>query len=190
MKRVAIYARVSTVDKGQDVDTQLLQLREYATNRQFEIAFQYVDYASGTDKDRPQYKSLLNDAKKRKFDIVLVWKYDRFARSVQQLVNALNEFKALGIDFISYIENVDTTSATGELIFNIMASLAQFESSLISVRVKAGMERAKKQGKSVCRPTLSTDKINKIKELVGSQSLWAISKALNIPYSTVHKYAK
>jgi len=98
---------------------------------------------------------MMDAAKKRKIDVVLVWRYDRFARSTQALVNALKEFKTLGIDFISYQENIDTTTPTGELIFHVMASLAQFESSLISERVKAGMQRAKAQGKNISRPKLS-----------------------------------
>lgn len=88
--------------------------------------------------------------------MVLVWRYDRFARSTQALVNALKEFQSLGVDFISFKENIDTTTPTGELIFHVMASLAQFESSLISQRVRAGMARAKAQGKHVARPRWST----------------------------------
>jgi DNA invertase Pin-like site-specific DNA recombinase len=148
-KRVALYARVSTLDKGQDPETQLVQLRQYAQARNFEIVTEYIDYASGTSEDRTQYKLMMDAAKKRKIDVVLVWRYDRFARSTQALVNALKEFQSLGIDFISYQENIDTTTPTGELIFHVMASLAQFESSLISQRVKAGMARAKAQGKHI-----------------------------------------
>jgi DNA invertase Pin-like site-specific DNA recombinase len=142
-KRVALYARVSTLDKGQDPETQLVQLREYAKARSFEVITEFIDYASGTSEDRTQYKLMMATAKKRKIDVVLVWRYDRFARSTQALVNALKEFQSLGIDFISYQENIDTTTPTGELIFHVMASLAQFESSLISQRVKAGMARPK-----------------------------------------------
>ena len=145
-KRVALYARVSTLDKGQDPETQLAQLREYAARRGFEIVGEFIDFASGTSEERVRYKQMMMAAKKRKIDVVLVWRYDRFARSTQALVNALKEFRALGIDFISYQENIDTTTPTGELIFHVMASLAQFESSLISQRVKAGMQRAKAQG--------------------------------------------
>ncbi len=90
-KRVAIYARVSTFDKGQDPETQLLQLREYAGRRGFDIIDEYVDHATGTNEDRPNYQRLLDDVRKRKVDVVLVWRYDRFARSTQALINALNE---------------------------------------------------------------------------------------------------
>ena len=104
-KRVAIYARVSTLDKGQDPETQLLALRTYAAWRGFVPAGEYVDYASGRRDDRPQYQALLGAARKRHIDVVLVWRYDRFARSTQALVQALNEFHGLGVDFISYHSN-------------------------------------------------------------------------------------
>jgi DNA invertase Pin-like site-specific DNA recombinase len=148
-KRVAIYARVSTVDKGQDPETQLIALREYAKRRGFEIVGEYIDYASGAREDWPAYRALVEAARKRQTDVVLVWRYDRFARSTQALVHALKEFQGLGVDFISYQENIDTTTPQGEMIFTVMASLAQFESALISERVKAGMARAKAQGVSM-----------------------------------------
>ena len=154
-KRVAIYARVSTIDKGQDPETQLLALRDYAARRGLVPAGEYVDYASGMRDDRPQYQALLAAARKRHIDVVLVWRYDRFARSTQALVQALNEFHRLGVDFISYQENIDTTTPQGEMIFTVMASLAQFESALISERVKAGMARARAQGKRISRAPIA-----------------------------------
>ena len=154
-KRVAIYARVSTVDKGQDPETQLLGLRDYAARRAFVVVGEYVDYASGTREDRPQYQALFAAARRRQLDVVLVWRYDRFARSTPALVNALQEFHRLGVDFISYQEHIDTTTPQGELIFTVMASLAQFESALMSERVKAGMARAKAQGKRISRAPIA-----------------------------------
>lgn len=190
-KRVALYARVSTLDKGQDPETQLMQLREYANNRNFEIIGEFIDYASGTTEDRKEYKRMLELAKKRKLEVVLVWRYDRFARSTQALVNALKEFKILGIDFISYQENIDTTTPTGELIFHVMASLAQFESSLISERVKAGMQRAKAQGKNISRPKISKEKQSLILNLKKSGlSMNKISIQTGIPYGTVYNYCR
>lgn len=187
--RVALYARVSTLDKGQDPETQLIQLREYAQRRNFEIIGEFIDYASGTTEERKQYKLMMDAAKKRKIDVVLVWRYDRFARSTQALVNALKEFKTLGIDFISYQENIDTTTPTGELIFHVMASLAQFESSLISERVKAGMQRAKAQGKNISRPKLSKIKLKEIMELKQQGlSMNQISKKSGVVYGTVYNY--
>ena len=188
-KRVALYARVSTLDKGQDPQTQLDQLRDYAQRRNFEVMGEFIDYASGTTQDRVQYKLMMEAARKRKLDVVLVWRYDRFARSTQALVNAMKEFQSMGIDFISYQENIDTTTPTGELIFHVMASLAQFESSLISQRVKAGMARAKAQGKRISRPTISMDRQNEIFDLqTQGLSMNKISKQLGIAYGTVYNY--
>lgn len=189
LKRVALYARVSTLDKGQDPETQLKQLREYAQRRNFEIIGEFIDYASGTSQDRTQYKMMMEAAKKRKVDVVLVWRYDRFARSTQALVNAMKEFQSLGIDFISYQENIDTTTPTGELIFHVMASLAQFESSLISQRVKAGMARAKDQGKQISRPKLPPIKLHHILELQKTGlSMNQISIRSGVAYGTVYNY--
>jgi len=190
-KRVAIYARVSTLEKGQDPETQLRQLREYVERRNFELAGEFVDYASGKTENREQYKTMLDLVRKRQIDVVLVWRYDRFARSTQALVNALNEFRSLGVDFISYQENIDTTTPQGELIFSIMASLAQFESALISQRVKAGMARAKSQGKRVSRPPLSDMKQKHIHDLYKNKvSIKQISKQLGISYGSAWNYVQ
>ena len=190
-KRVALYARVSTVDKGQDPETQLLALREYAARRGFRPVGEYIDYASGTRDDRPQYQALLAAARKRQIDVVLVWRYDRFARSTQALVRALNEFHGLGVDFISYQENIDTTTPQGELIFTVMASLAQFESALISERVKAGMARAKAQGKSISRAPIAEELQARIVALYAEgRSIHQISKQLGIGYGTAWNYVQ
>jgi DNA invertase Pin-like site-specific DNA recombinase len=154
MRRAAIYARVSTVDGRQDPETQLRPLREYAERRGFPVAREYVDHASGARNDREQYRAMLEAARRRQFDVLLVWRYDRFARSMRELVNALSEFEGLGVDFISYNEGADTTTPQGKLLFGIMASLAEFERSLIAERVRAGMQRAKAQGKHTGRPAL------------------------------------
>jgi DNA invertase Pin-like site-specific DNA recombinase len=190
-KRVAIYARVSTVDKGQDPETQLMGLREYAERRGFEIVGEYIDYASGIREDRPKYRVLLDAARKRQLDVVLVWRYDRFARSTQALVQALKEFQSLRVDFISYQENIDTTTPQGEMIFTVMASLAQFESALISERVKAGMARAKAQGKRISRSPIAKSSQNRIAELhAQGVSLHQISKQLGIGYGTAWNYVQ
>jgi len=190
-KRVAIYARVSTFEKGQDPETQLRQLREYVQRRNFSMEGEFVDYASGKTENREQYKIMLGLVRKRQIDVVLVWRYDRFARSTQALVNALNEFKSLGVDFISYQENIDTTTPQGELIFSIMASLAQFESALISQRVKAGMARAKAQGKRVSRPAISKTIQKRIQDLYEDGiSIKKISQQLKISYGSAWNYVQ
>jgi DNA invertase Pin-like site-specific DNA recombinase len=190
-KRVAIYARVSTVDKGQDPETQLLALREYAARRGFLCVGEYVEYAGGTREDRPRYRALLEVARKRQVDVVLVWRDDRFARSTQALVHALKEFHSLGVDFISYQENIDTTTPQGEMIFTVMASLAQFESALISERVKAGMARAKAQGKRISRAPIPAGVQARIGELyTQGVSIHQMSQQLGIGYGTAWNYVQ
>ena len=131
---------------------------------------------------------MLEAARRRQFDVLLVWRYDRFARSMRELVNALSEFEGLGIDFISYNEGADTTTPQGKLLFGIMASLAEFERSLIAERVKAGMQRAKAQGKHTGRPALPSLTRAKIEELLRQQpplSLRAIARAAGVSVQTV-----
>ncbi len=155
-QRVAIYARVSTDETRQDPETQLRQLREYAANREFEIVGEYIDYASGRNAERTGYKQLI--------DI--------------ELINRVDEFGRLGVDFISYQQNVDTTTDIGKLYFTMMAGLAEYESSQIGRRVKAGMDRAKAQGKRISRPPPSEHKQKRIKEL-GQQKV-SIRKSSNV----------
>jgi len=169
----------------------LLGLREYAARRAFVVVGEYVDYASGTREDRPQYQALFAAARRQHLDVVLVWRYDRFARSTPALVNALHEFHRLGIDFISYQEHIDTTTPQGELIFTVMASLAQFESALMSERVKAGMARAKAQGKRISRAPLARLIQRCIARLYAQgTSISHISKQLGIGYGTAWNYVQ
>lgn len=154
MKRVALYARVSTTD--QSSESQLLDLRRYVRERGWKIFKEYVDEGiSGTKDSRPALDDLMNDAKKRRFDVVLVWRFDRFARSTQHLMGALDDFQNLGIDFISYQENIDTSSSLGKAIFTIISAVAQLERDIISERVKAGLRRARENGKTLGRPRVN-----------------------------------
>ena len=188
-KRAALYARVSTADKQQTPQTQLRQLREYAKNRGFQIT-EFVDRASGKKNDRPQYQKMLAGVRRREFDVVLVWRYDRFARSTRELINQLDEFHALYVDFISLSEGIDTTTPQGKLVFTFMAGLAEFESALIGERVRAGMERARGEGKRISRPTIGEAKIKKIRKLrKEGKSLSYIEKACAVSRPTVVKYA-
>lgn len=152
MKRVIIYARVST--KEQNVDMQLSDLRSYAELRKLRVVEVYIDYASGAKSDRVNYQKLFNDVRKRKTDVVLVWKFDRFARSTKELINALEEFNSLGVDFISYKENVDTSTPAGKILFTMISAFAEFERSIIRERVIAGMEKAKARGARIGRPKI------------------------------------
>ncbi len=154
--RVAVYARVSTVD--QSTESQLLDLRHYVQDRGWKVYREYVDNGiSGTKEFRPELDRLMDDAKKRKFDIVLVWRFDRFARSTKHLIIALEEFRNLGIDFVSFQENIDTSSPLGSAIFTIIAAVAQLERDIISERVRAGLRRARENGKKLGRPRASVD---------------------------------
>lgn len=151
--RVALYARVSTKNNGQNPETQLVALREYASNRGFEIAKEYVDLGVSGSKDRrPALDGMMKDARARKIDAVVVTRFDRFARSTKHLVTALEEFQALGVDFLSLGESVDTSTPMGKMIFTVLGAVAELERSLIKERVAMGLERARKEGKPHGRP--------------------------------------
>jgi DNA invertase Pin-like site-specific DNA recombinase len=162
-KKVIIYSRVST--KEQNPQMQLDDLRNYVKARGLELVSEYVDIASGAKNDRINYQKMLNDIRKRKADTVLVWRFDRISRSVKELVNLLEEFKLLGVDFISYNENIDTSTPTGKVIFTIISAFAEFEREIIKERVIAGLEKAKKDGVKLGRPSIDLDIIEKIKYL-------------------------
>jgi len=182
--RVALYARVSTTE--QSTDSQLLDLRRYVRERGWDIFREFVDEGiSGTKDSRPALNELMNDAKKRRFDVVLVWRFDRFARSTKHLILALEEFKNLGIDFISYQENIDTSSPLGSAIFTIISAVAQLERDIIAERVKAGLRRARENGKKLGRPQSDVDR--RQVRLLRSQgfSHRAIAAQLGISHSTV-----
>jgi DNA invertase Pin-like site-specific DNA recombinase len=156
--RVAIYARVSTANNGQDPSMQTRELREYADRRGWKLAGEYVDIGiSGSKEKRPELDRLMADAHRRRFDAVVVWKFDRFARSVSHLLKALETFKALGIDFISYSEQMDTSTPAGKMVFTVLGAVAELERSLIVERVKAGLRNAKAKGKRLGRPKVSVD---------------------------------
>ena len=152
MKRAAIYARVST-NNGQNPEMQLGELRSYCRRRGWEVGQEYVDVGvSGAKEDRPALDRLLSNCQKRLVDVVVVYRYDRYARSLRQLVNSLEDFRALGIDFISLHEGVDTSTPNGRLVFGIFASLAEFERELIRDRVRSGLAAAKAKGTRLGAP--------------------------------------
>ena len=188
-RRTAIYARISTDDTRQNPETQLMQLRAYATHRGFEIVGEYIDHASGKHTERTSYKQLIDTVRKRQVDVVLVFHYDRLARSTIELITRVEEFHRLGVDFISYQQHVDTTTDLGKLYFTIMAGLAEYESAQIGRRVKAGMERAKAQGKRVSRPPLAEQRRQQIKKLrQQGVSIRKIAKHVGVSKATVQKY--
>jgi DNA invertase Pin-like site-specific DNA recombinase len=157
-ERVAIYARVSTSD--QSPESQLRDLRQFAEARGFD-AVEYVDTGfSGAKQSRPALDRLMDDARKCRFDSVLVWRFDRFARSTKHLLLALEEFRGLGIQFVSYQENIDTTSPLGQALFTIVSAVAQLERDLIRERVRAGLRNARAKGKQFGRPRAQVDAVS------------------------------
>ncbi len=187
-KRAALYARVSTNNGHQNPEMQLLELREYCARRGLEIAGEYVDNGvSGAKESRPHLDRLLADCRRRSVDAVVVDRYDRFARSLRQLVNALEEFRALGIDFISLHEGVDTSTPNGRLVFGIFASIAEFERELIRDRVRSGLAAAKAKGKRLGRPRSVVDS-ERIARLRAQGLSWAkIGKQTGIGEGTVRR---
>ena len=184
--RAAIYSRVSTTD--QTTSPQIDELRSYCGRRQWDIAAEYTDVGiSGADKSRLGLNRLLADAKRRKFDAVLVYRYDRFARSLRQLVTALCEFEALGIQFVSVHEGVDTSTPNGRLVFGIFASIAEFERELIRTRVKSGMAAAKARGQHMGRPKVQVQAQEIVLLRTRGLSWAAISKQTGIARTTLQR---
>ena len=156
--KVAIYARVSTANNGQNPEMQTRELGEYCDRRGWVVVGEYVDIGiSGTKERRPELDRLMADAHQRRFDLILVWKLDRFGRSLKHLVNSLAELEALGVTFVSIRDNLDLTTPSGRLMFQIIGAMAEFERSLIVERVKAGLRNAKSKGRQLGRPRVAVD---------------------------------
>ena len=184
-KTAALYARVSTAD--QNCGLQLDELRRYTTQR-FGRAIEFVEIGvSGTQRRRPQLDALMQGARRRQFDAVVVWKFDRFGRSLKHLLDSLEEFGALEIDFISLTEGVDTTTPTGQLLFGIFGAVAQFERDLIVERVRAGIAHARSLGKQVGRPRVHVDAGPILRLRDEKLSLREIGRKLDIPVSRVRR---
>ena len=188
-KKVALYTRVSTDE--QKTDLQHMDLKEYVQKRGYTIYNTYEDIISGATRERKALDQLMADAKHRKFDIVLVWKFDRFARPLKMLVDSLALFQDLGIDFISYKENIDTTTSMGRLIFHINSAYAEFEREIIRDRVIAGIKAKRAKTGTWGRQEISTTIQKKIRELSQrGQSIRKIAKTFQISARTVQKYIK
>ena len=186
--RVALYARVSTSNHGQDVTLQTRELKEFVERRGWQLTGEYVDLGISGSKDRrPQLDRLMADARKREFDAVLVWKFDRFARSVSHLLRALETFQSLGIDFVSLSESLDTSTPTGKMVFTVLGAVAELERSLIIERVKAVLRNARAKGKRLGRPRVILD-VYRIAELrEGGRSWPQIAKELGCGLGTVYR---
>ena len=191
--RAALYARVSTHDKGQDPEAQLAEMREYCRRMGWEIYREYVDYESGSKVEREEFQEMLNDARLKKFDILLVWKLDRLARSMKQLIETLDNLRAWNIEFKVITQDIDTTTPHGKLLFHIIAAFAEFERELIRERVRAGIAKAKKKGVKVGRPPRELDR--KILERILNDrekglSYGQLSKKYRIPKTTIYSILK
>lgn len=184
--RIGIYARVST--KDQSCELQLRDLRTYCAARGLEPAREYIDVGqSGAKESRPELNKLMDDARKRQFDAIVVWRFDRFARSTKHLLMALEEFRSLGIQFISYQENIDTSSPLGQALFTIVSAVAQLERDLIRERVSAGIRNARANGKKLGRPMRAVDRTLILRMRAEGQSLQHIAETLGIGYGTVRE---
>jgi DNA invertase Pin-like site-specific DNA recombinase len=183
--KTAIYARVSTGSGAQSPEMQLCELREYCERRGWKVTREYVDVGiSGTRERRPELDKLLADAHRRRVDAVVVWKFDRFARSVSHLLRALETFRSLGIEFVSLSEQVDTSTPAGKLVFIVLCAVAELERSLICERVRAGIRNARAKGKRLGRPRkiVNCDEINRLR---AQGATWrAVGTALGVSAAT------
>jgi DNA invertase Pin-like site-specific DNA recombinase len=171
--RVAFYARISTVNHGQDTQVQTRELQEYASRRGWTVVGEYVDTGiSGAREKRPELDRLMSDAHRRRFDMVAVLRFDRFARSVSHLLRALETFNALGVEFISLSEQMDTSTPAGRMVFTVLGAVAELERSLIAERVRAGLRNARAKGKRLGRPRVYAD-ASRIAALRAQGASWA-----------------
>ena len=174
MKRAALYLRVSTVD--QHPESQLYDLRQLAQQRGFEIVHEYTDKVSGTKARRPGLDQLLSDARRGQFDVVVVWAGDRIARSVRHYLEVLDELNHLGIEFVSFRENIDTGGPLGRAIVVIIGAIAELERNLIVERVRAGMRRARLEGRRIGRAPLDVDREAILRDRARGLSLNELAK--------------
>jgi DNA invertase Pin-like site-specific DNA recombinase len=184
MRVVALYARVSTLH-GQHPEMQLAELREYASRRGWET-IEYVDSGfSGSKESRPALNRLMADAHRRRFEAILVWKIDRFGRSLKHLVTSLADLDGYGVAFISLRDNLDLSTASGRLMFQVIGAMAEFELSLTKERVKSGLANARSRGKQLGRPRRVVDRDTILSMKAEGTSLRDIADKLGIGYGTV-----
>ncbi len=183
MKRAALYMRVSTVD--QHPETQLHDLRGLAAQRGFTIISEYTDKISGAKAKRPGLDQLLADARRKRFDVVMVWAFDRLARSVRHFLEVLDELNHLQIEFVSFRENIDTGGPLGRAMVIIVGAIAELERNLIIERVRAGMRRARLEGRRIGREPLSVDRDALLQDRARGMSLTELAKAYRISRTSV-----
>jgi DNA invertase Pin-like site-specific DNA recombinase len=185
--RAAIYARVSTL-AGQSPQMQLDVLREYAVRRELEVAAEFVDHGvSGARDHRPELDRLMAGARQRAFDVVLVYRFDRFARGVRHLVTALDEFQALGVEFVSYSESLDTSTPIGRAMFAIVAALAALERDVIVERSVEGQRRARARGTHVGRPRREVDEVRLLSMIDEGKSVREVARTTGLSRTVVER---
>ncbi len=187
----AVYSRISTVGHGQDSTMQTRELIEYCERRGWEIYGCYTDEGvSGKKDSRPQLNRLMADAHARRFDVVVVWRFDRFSRSVSHLCRTLETFRALRIDFVSMMEQIDTTTPAGTFVFHVLAAVAQSERETTVERVRAGLRNARAKGKRLGRPHKSVD-VDRINALRAAGQSWrSIAATMKLSVGTVYAAAQ
>lgn len=187
-RRVGLYARVSTANHNQDVELQLSELRRVADQRNWTVLDEYVDDGvSGTELSRPALDRMMADARSGKIDVIAVWRFDRFARSTQHLLSALEEFRVLGVSFVSIREQVDTTTPVGKVLFTLIAAISEFERTLIVERVRAGVANAKAKGIHCGRPKVDADIRPALALLDQGRGLKQVASILKISRSTLRR---
>ena len=183
--KAAIYARVSTFD--QEPENQLAELRRYVRARSWPEAVEYIDKGvSGSKDSRPALNRLVADATRRGFDVLVVWRLDRLGRNLRHLVTLLDELHAVGVSFVSLGEGIDCTTPAGRLQLHVLAALAEFERGRIVERVQAGLQRAKRQGRTLGRPRASISRFQLAR--VEGLSTREAAKVLGIPRSTLQRH--
>jgi DNA invertase Pin-like site-specific DNA recombinase len=188
--RAAIYARVSTL-AGQSPQMQLDVLREYAARRGLDVVAEFVDHGvSGARDQRPELDRLMAGARQRGFDMVLVYRFDRFARGVRHLVTALDEFQALGIEFVSYSESLDTSTPMGRAMFSIVAALAELERNIIVERSVEGQRRARARGRHIGRPRREADAALVLRLRAEGVSVRAVARGLGVSRTVVERVVR
>jgi DNA invertase Pin-like site-specific DNA recombinase len=186
--RVAIYARISTANSCQSPEMQLRELREHIERRGWNLAGEYVDEGvSGAKERRPALDRLMTAAHRRRFDVVIVWRFDRFARSVAHLIRALDTFRALRIEFVSLSESLDTTTPSGRLVFTVLGAVAELERSLIAERVRAGIRNARARGVRLGRPRVVADAAEIARLRTEGRSWRSIARQLGVAAETARK---
>jgi DNA invertase Pin-like site-specific DNA recombinase len=185
MKRAALYMRVSTLD--QHPETQLLDLRQMAQQRGYEIVQEFTDRISGAKARRPGLDELIRNARRGGFDVVLVWACDRIARSTKHFLEVLDELNRLNIEFLSFREQIDTGGPLGRAVVVIIGAIAELERSLIVERVRAGMRRAKLEGRHIGRKPLALDRDAILRDRQQGQSLGQLAKSHRASRATIHR---